>query len=92
MECQNSGNSEPNGQLGSVTDQSTNKVDLVSQCNRFRLIHEASNFHGLLSIGFATDRNQIQKLVTKHAITQVYHLRQLYLPRERQNPLAHCGY
>jgi len=47
-------------------------------------IHEASNFHGLLRYCDATDRNQIQKVVTKHAIPQVIIWRHFNLPRERQ--------
>jgi nucleoside-diphosphate-sugar epimerase len=76
-----------NGQLGSVLTkalQSRFGVGNVIASD----IHEASNFHGLFEVLDATDRNQIQKVVTKHAITQVYHLAAILSAKGEANPLA----
>lgn len=76
-----------NGQLGSVlTKALQNKFGLDNVIASD--IQEAPNFYGLFEVLDATDRNQIQDVVSKHTITQVYHLAAILSAKGEANPLA----
>jgi len=76
-----------NGQLGSVlTKALQNKFgfDNVVASD----IQESPSYLGLFEVLDATNRNKIQEVVSKHDITQIYHLAAILSAKGEANPLG----